>query len=247
MIIFIVKHNSLINFSVITLCKDWCCNMKNNKNFSKLTVLIIVCALLGVVIVIPLLLKCPFIQSIVSWWLSFTEEPSYKNTYIQFWGNVISVFISIFGALRIENYLRNKSDQSAKEKCLRNLHGELKRCFYTLQNIYKDTFKTIQTNQVGQENLDTFCEIAKLHKLNLNQEWVLWLAQLNGLITPYDWYVLQKFFCRLSVIDQAISSENNDTIQKVYVSYICWFITNDGKRIHSDIESFMNKLENMFK
>lgn len=216
--------------------------MKNYRNSNKAICMLSV----FILIFIPIILKIPTIKSILSWWLDFSDDSSYKNTYIELLGNIIAVFISVLGALRTEYYLRNKEEQKMKSECIRSLHGELNRCFRTLKDIYMSTKIKNKISKIESKDIDSFCEIATLHQLNLNNEWISLLAQLNGLISTFDWNNLQKFFSRLSVIDQAINSGDKEKIKSVYIQYICWFITSDGDGLHSDIESFMKRLENMF-
>lgn len=207
-----------------------------------------ICIMGGIALFIgtPLLLKIPAIKGFFSWWLDFTDNPDYKTTYIEAVCGMIGVFLSVLGALRTEDYFRKKEDRKDVEGCIRFLHAELNRCFYKLQSIFLETRITYHIEDNGPAFRDLFCEVAKKHRLELNNEWISLLAQLNGRIDEIDWKKLQKYFSRLSVIDQALQSGNVKEISDIYSTCICFFITTGGNGVFTDIAHFMSELEKKF-
>ena len=221
--------------------------MGNSKETKKNRITICVLGVITFFIGIPLLLKIPAIKGVFSWWLDFTDNPDYKITYIEVVFGIIGVFLSVLGALRTEGYFRKREEKKAIEECVRFIHAELNRCFYKLQLIFRETRISCNIEDTGPDFRNAFCEVAKKHKLDLNNEWISHMAQLNGRISKSEWNTLQMYFSRLAVIDQALESGNNEEISNIYAPFICFFITTGGKGIFLDVAKFLEELEKKFE
>ena len=217
--------------------------MKEKKK-SKVTLCIV--GVVALFFCIPILLKVPAIKGIFAWWLNFTDNPDYKTTYIEVTGNIIGVFISVFGALRTEDYIRKKQAKKEIEESAHFLHAELRRYFHKLQLIFQETKRKCSIEDTGPAFRDAFCEVALKYKLDLTNEWVSHLDRLNGRIGKYEWDTLQKYFSKLAVIDATLNSKKSDEIRDIYVPFICYFITTGGEGIYDDVQNILKTLEGMF-
>ena len=220
--------------------------MNNSKENKKKRITMYVLGTIAFIICIPLLLKIPVIKGTFSWWLDFTDNPDYKMTYIEVVFGVIGVFLSVLGALRTEEYFRKREEKKTIEESVRFIHAELNRCFYKLQLIFRETRISCNIEDTGPDFRDAFCEVAKKHKLALNNEWISYMAQLNGRISKFEWNTLQMYFSRLAVIDQVLESGNKEEISNIYSPFICFFITTGGKGVFPDVAKFVEKLEEKF-
>lgn len=221
--------------------------MKNSKNAKKSRVTL--CVLGGIIlfVVIPLLLKIPGIKGFFSWWLDFTDNSDYKTAYIEIVCGMLGVFLSVLGALRTEDYFRRRDEEKAAEECFRFIHAELNRCFYKLQMIFRETRISCNLEDTGPDFRAAFCEVAKKHRLELNNEWISHMAQLNGKISKSEWNKLQMYFSRLAVIDNALHSGSSQEISDIYAPFICFFITTGGTGLFPDVAKFMEELEKKFE
>ena len=78
----------------------------------------------------------------------------------------------------------------------------------------------------------------------INDEWVGKLAKLDDVLPAILKRDIKKYYGKLNVIKDVIESKEMD--QRIYVSYICYFIANDGETLHHDVECNMNNLKSTF-
>lgn len=194
-------------------------------------------------IVIPYILQIEFIRNIISHWLSFSNNPDYKIAYIQLIGSIIGTFLSVYGALYIQKEQQRMEEKKKKRECAQNIYTELNTCFSELQSIFRETKLIHKISKVEKDNIEKFCDTAIGRKLSMSGRWVENLAGAGDTFSDIDVYQIYKFYYKLQVIQEALQTKNREEIQKIYVPYICWFITMDGNDIHNDIKTTMNRFE----
>lgn len=195
---------------------------------------------------VPVLMKCPFIKGIVSWWLDFADSTEYKVAYLEVVFGMIGVYLSVLGALRTEEYFRKKEKNKEIDESSRLLYGELRKCFGSLKEIFRQTKFRYEIEDDGPNFVEPFCETARSYRLDLDSQWSVHLTRLNGKIGAYEYGTLEKYFKRLSAIDCILESGDLEVIRSIYVPYIRGFITKGGDAIYDDVAYILTALEKNF-
>ena len=224
-------------------------NGKRSKQYKLWTAIV-----LFLIIAIPLLLKIPLVRSVISMWLYFSDNPDYKIAYIELVGGLLGTFLSVLGALRIENYLREQNAEHNRREYVNTLYVEMERCFKKLKDIHDETILNNYSKfrDLSTDDFNNFCDAfsiaAQKHRLNLNCNYITMLSSLHGHIDLGLWNNLQKYFSRLSVIDQALESGDNEKIRMVVIPYVYCFINeHDNGKIHGNIEIVMRDLRKLLR
>lgn len=199
---------------------------------------------IAIIILIPCILKNPEVKSLLVKWLSFSNNPDYIILYIQFIGSTIGTIISIYSALWINSKQQKKKDEKEQKECVKYLYTELNCCFEELKTIFRETKLTYNINTIGPEDIEKICTIANSRHLCINDEWVGKLAKLDDVLPAILKRDIKKYYGKLNVIKDVIESKEMD--QRIYVSYICYFIANNGETLHYDVECNMNNLKSTF-
>ena len=76
------------------------------------------------------------------------------------------------------------------------------------------------------EDIEKICTIANSRHLCINDEWVGKLAKLDDVLPAILKRDIKKYYGKLNVIKDVIESKEMD--QRIYVSYICYFIANNS-------------------
>lgn len=217
-----------------------------NKKYNYLKMILVMSLL--VIIAIPYILQIDFVKNLVLDWLSFSVNSDYKIAYVQIIGSIVGTFLSVYGALFIQNEQQKNVEEKRKQECARKIYIELRTCFSELQSIYKDTKLTYKLNEIkDMDDVEKFCDTAIGRKLSLNKNWVENLAGSGDIYSDFDVTMIYKYYFKLQVIQQAFETRDVEEIKKIYVQYICWFITSNGNDVHEDIEHFMKRMDEMTK
>ena len=215
--------------------------MKNNFKKEKLLLL----DLCIVIIIIPLLLKSEFVKIIIFKWLSFSDNSEYKLEYVRFISSIIGTLISVYGALLIQNTQIRQKEIAKQEQAVSYIYGNLYNCMEQLKGIYKETKRKYGINSLEYpEDVEKVCETAIGTQLKIDEEWFKKLMDSKAILNSLHELMIYKYYDKLTEIQRALDTDDVNIIKdKFYL--ISWFITNDGKDIHSDIKLVMRQLENI--
>lgn len=212
------------------------------KKYTHLKIILFISILL-IIIMFPYILQLDGIKKWIMDWLSFSSNPDYKIAYLQLIGTIVGTFLSVYGALFIQKEEQRFTEKRKKQECVRRIYIELRACFNELESIFKDTLLTYHLSEVQKDDVEKFCVKAIGRKLNVREKWIEDLAGSGDSFSSFEINMIYKFYFKLQVIQQALETEDTEEIKKVYVPYICWFMTSNGEGLHKDIKYFMKRLE----
>lgn len=200
-----------------------------------------------VIVVFPYILRIEGVRNIIGDWLSFSDNLDYKVAYIQLIGGILGTFIAVYGALFVQREQQRVDEYKKKLESGRKIYNELNSCLEQLQNIFRETKIIYHLKEIEKDDIIKFCAIAKGKKMFLKEDWVDNLVVAGDIFGVDDIIMIHKYYYKLYVIQQALESNDEDEIQKVFVPYIRWFITADGNGWNNNVEGPMKRFKERVK
>lgn len=186
-----------------------------------MNILFIVVSILGCAfVVVPVLLRVPFIANVLTWLLRPLKDSGYKSSYIETFGAILGTFLAVTGALWTQRKIDERTDEKELIECALIIYYDFTFALddlITLMQLYTDTQQTISNVLL---DYDEFIKRQGKCRIYIDKDWIHNVAKLSHALPSSYIQNIYKLYGDLSTIKNVFNSSaeviSEDDAKMVY-------------------------------
>lgn len=217
--------------------------MRVNRPTSMKMYVKIMLILIGIVFVFPLILQCPCMNKLFSWFVSGMERAQYKEAYIGVWGGIVGSTLGVLGAVMVQI----KSDEHHRFiKAKQNATIIYYDMLFFYNEISSFAVLLLENDNWNKKNVDKLIRCKR--PIIISDDWIRVVACMSGVFEKDDWiHTAYQFYAQVIDIQHLMETPSSILSNRVSIQNKLRLIgqIKDGRYTWYKNDAWINGTENV--